>query len=59
MKKVNVYMQVADFKPVFFEKVPEATVEQYIKAREREDRYEHEVEGYGFPHGYPKYFVAK
>ena len=58
-KLVKVYMQVADYQPVFLEKVAETEAEAYINLCEKKDRYEHEVEGYGFPYGYPKYFVAK
>ena len=57
-KYVNIYTQVGDFEPVFLEKVLETDAQAIINRYERADRYEAEVEGYGFPYGLPNYFVA-
>lgn len=57
--KTKVMMQVGDYAPVFltsFKCLSEA--EAYIRIQERHDKYEQDVEGYGFPHGLPKYFTA-
>lgn len=58
-KKVAIYIKLEDIaEPIKLETCKDReTAEAKIRRYERQDRYEVEVEGYGFPHGIPKYII--
>lgn len=58
-KKVNVYSKVGNFKAQLITTCKnQSEANKLIERYERQDRYERDVEGYGFPHGMPEYFTA-
>ena len=62
MKKpsYSIYQQIGDFSPVKVETFrSESEALAKVRIYIRQDKYEHEVGGYGFPYGYPQYYVEK
>lgn len=60
MAKIAVWQQVGNFAPVRVRYCrSEKEAQQVIRLYEIQDRYEANVEGYGFPHGLPEYFYGK
>ena len=58
MKKIKVYSKVGNFKEQLITTCrTEEEARRIIERYERQDRYERDVEGYGFPYGIPEYFA--
>ena len=60
MKRYSIYTQVEGHEPKYLESyTSEEKALARVRTYERKDRYEVEVEGYGFPYGLPKYTIAE